>query len=277
MDEEIKVPTVEINWHEYKLDCFERQFYPGTIFRGQSNSNWQLIPSFARFKGAPNINEYFSNILPKIKRYISGYVEHDFDLEKDGDRNRLLGLLQHHGFPTPLLDWTNSPYFAAYFAFIDSAFQESSCDHVAIWRLNAEFAIKFIKEKEGKAPFDILMPDARFNMRLLSQDGLFTLSLSSLPLDEELSKLIAKYDHPGLLQKYLLPAHFSHLALKDLNLMGIHAGTLFAGIDGTCSMLKNQFFMESEIVQTPKKKRIMKMGLDNISKLQESTEDNNTK
>ena len=130
-EEELKIPTIKLSWDEYKSYCFEYQFSSGTIFRGQSNSEWQLIPSFSRFKSSLSFDEYFNVILPRVKRYISGYVEKDFDLEKDDDRNQLLGLLQHYGFPTPLLDWTNSPYIAAYFAFSDLAYQDPSSRAIA--------------------------------------------------------------------------------------------------------------------------------------------------
>ena len=37
--------------------------------------------------------------------------------------------LRHHGFPSPLLDWTKSPYIAAFFAFNEATEQ----DDVAIF------------------------------------------------------------------------------------------------------------------------------------------------
>jgi hypothetical protein len=241
------VPTLDFTWPEFKEYCFERQFYEGAYYRGQSNSEWGLTPSYFRFAEDPDIDKYMSHILPSVARKISGYSNNSYNPDQEESRNHLLGLLQHHGFPTPLLYWTRSPYIAAFFALFDHAFSEPDCDYVSIWVLNGDFVHEYIESEEGECPYyEVLKPDARFNKRLLRQDGLFTLSKTEEDLDIPLAAAMDRLEHPGLLQNWRIPVRFSRLALNDLHLMGLHPGTLFPGIDGVCKSLMINYFVPSE-------------------------------
>jgi hypothetical protein len=43
-----------------------------------------------------------------------------------------------------------------------------------------------------------------------------------------------------------LPAAEKQFALRELSLMGITAGALFPGIEGTCEQLRDRFFEDEE-------------------------------
>jgi hypothetical protein len=85
--------------------------YSGEIwFRGQSDSNWKLIPSINRngeHSEMDLINRFKQNATLIINQHPSP------------SPMEWLFLMRHYGVPTRLLDWSESPLVAAYFATIE--------------------------------------------------------------------------------------------------------------------------------------------------------------
>src|SRR6266849_6310566 len=103
-------------------------------FRGQSDAGWLLNTSLERrWKKTRAVANYL-NLIGEIQPAIETFTGSQFSMphrpeveqfcrEYDLFDQKLRGLatylahLRHGGFPSPLLDWTISPYVAAYFAF----------------------------------------------------------------------------------------------------------------------------------------------------------------
>jgi hypothetical protein len=106
---------------------FEKDGVGGPWFRGQQRKHWQLLPSIVRIGCSDRptedeIREEFAIRAPALSRYET-LPTNDWDM---------YFLMQHHGAPTRLLDWTESPVIALYFAVRDNpGFYES-----AIWMLD---------------------------------------------------------------------------------------------------------------------------------------------
>ncbi|MFV8248087.1 FRG domain-containing protein [Bdellovibrio bacteriovorus] len=115
------------------------------LFRGHANSEWRLASTLERSISEKNISlsEYFeitSEAISEIRKEYSTApnflpIENitDFDLimkpERIDQYVPALAYLRHHGFPSPLLDWSQSKEVAAYFAFRD----KSKSDFVSIF------------------------------------------------------------------------------------------------------------------------------------------------
>lgn len=129
------------------------------LFRGLGNSAWPLTTTLERFTGGIEMPfaDYYRAIgtaQPQVETFtgerwdIDEYPaiekmanEYDaFDLHLWGGRLKAYGFmayLRHHGFPSPLLDWTRSPYIAAFFAFRSSIKPASERASVFVYSASA--------------------------------------------------------------------------------------------------------------------------------------------
>ncbi|EGU0168823.1 FRG domain-containing protein [Vibrio parahaemolyticus] len=197
-------------------------------FRGHASENWQLKSTLKRsleLNSASYLPSAEKDILDSFKNYCLGRRGHN---PAQLTENEWWALGQHFGLKTPLLDWTESPYVAAYFAF-NTEYHET--ENVAVWMLAKN--INTYPEISRLAPnhhLDFLRPYLDENARLLNQRGLFVRTPEMMCV----SDWIAQFHQSGhiALAKVLIPAVEKKRVLSSLDKMNINHLTLFPDLMG---------------------------------------------
>src|SRR5262249_25388842 len=111
----------------------------GWAFRGQREAQWPLFSSISRHlrdfvPREADWQQREARGIRVFRRKAHNYVPDPHILEDD---LRCLALMQHHGAPTRLLDFTKSPHVAAFFA-LEAATGDAAVfalNTPALWRL----------------------------------------------------------------------------------------------------------------------------------------------
>ena len=242
--------------HQEMLD-FEQY-----IWRGQRNSDWGLITTLDRLMIRAKIaktkrsNFRFSH-LEQFKYSVRG--RRGPNPATIDTQNEWWALGQHHGLATPLLDWTTSPFAAAYFAFINIGQSQTRYRTVfaitkpgieakahTIWREATRVEQERVENAKNSGhtsqlalmPQTIehevvfIRPKSDENQRLVNQSGLFSRAPDENNLDEWVSKNFTGESKAYTLMKLMIPNSDRTECLRTLNRMNINHLTLFPDLYG---------------------------------------------
>lgn len=238
-----KIVGKEMSWSKFKtyVSKLSKSRY---LFRGQQKP-WRLRTSFHR-RGRYRISEFTNKDVKQLHQRLSAITSHYFDLNVPNQNGSFFNLLQHHGYPTPLLDWSYSPYVSAFFAFRDWSIKYSGDEHARIYIFNNEAWQKNNEQLQYLDPpfphLSVMEFIAIDNPRLVPQQAVTTVTNLDDIEDYLLQKEIRENEQ--YIQAIDIPAKEREVAMRDLRFMGITAGSMFPSIDGVCEELRECNFEE---------------------------------
>jgi hypothetical protein len=246
-------------WAEFKN--FVDELSDNWAFRGQADAIWGLENAIERTDFIHFHAGIEAEFLAEFQRGARNYLSKDQIPEHIIE---WLALMQHHGAPTRLLDFTKSPFIAAYFAF--ELCRPNLDYNVAVWAINTNYLRKrsvevlaqqfadelklthnLINEQVFEKVFyinrfNLVFPvePFRMNRRYSLQQSIFvSTGTSEVPfmrqlafLGEAMKQAVIKIELPASLQKEVL---------RNLQRMNINRASLFPDLDGYAASLKLRY------------------------------------
>lgn len=262
------------SWAEFS-DLIETHFLDWSefIYRGQRSVDWPLVSKFDRemqrsrdlldttdpyvgladgdlalvtqavgSRDKPKLPDRDTLLREHLAAFKLAAIGRRGPVPKELSADEWWALGQHFGMATPLLDWTRSAYVACFFALEDT--QPPPSPYRAVWAFSHPAHLEILSNKTdnydrnvGEFPaIELIEAPVDENSRLVSQSGLFTRT----PGGEDVASFIEQHVplagfHP-LLYRIEIPDSQRDLFLRHLELMNIHAGTLFPDLLGAAAL-----------------------------------------
>jgi hypothetical protein len=220
----------------------------GWAFRGQSDADWPLLSSLQRRLQQHKVDreqwrQREERAIRIFRRKAHVYLSDRSALDDD---LRCLAMMQHHGAPTRLLDFTKSPFVAAFFA-LERAEGDAAVYALNtpwIWAAGPDFDPSLTRDAIdprvpgnferhfaiNKLPVVWFGEPREMDRRLVAQSGLLVVPGV---LDKTLDSLLEEYAREqALMEKVLLGPGVRAEAMHELYRMNITHATLFPDLEG---------------------------------------------
>ena len=215
---------------------------PLSIYRGQSNESWSLLPKIGRMydKMKENYIDWHTmedDIVQRFKKYARPHMT--FTPTSDIE---WIVHAQHHGLPTKLLDWSSNPLKALYFA-VENV---NNTNDGIVWGFEPngyyDSLTELVKQQSKFNSLVIYFPDY-LNTRVSSQDSCFTI-FPLPPGRRQMKPIEPKSPHLrkiNNLQQFIVPNRFKKYIREELDSLGVSHKTLFPDLDGLATSIRRSF------------------------------------
>jgi len=247
-------------------------FGPGWIFRGHRSADWELSTTLERYALGASLRDFERRSMAAFQARAHQFLSAQL---VPVDQVEWCALMQHHGGPTRLLDWTYSPYVALFFA-LEEPSTSTDASH-ALWALHSSATENELSDRgpfwPGQGPshhrrrgdgsvslseFDRLLAEdlapgvrlvapTREAGRLVNQQGVFLVATDlRLPFMANINAAAATRSDQKNFCKLLIDSYRRvDLLLFLEERLNISRATLFPDLDGFAASLKNVALSDS--------------------------------